>query len=102
MGFCDTVVAGFSEAGWLECLGEYVDLGFDLGRRTEGEFVDEEFGGGWGIERNCELEEESEWGIKNVSVDEWEWRGWVWLNDSVRERGVNFYLYKIEPLRVNF
>ena len=46
MGFSDTVVAGSSEAGWLECLGEYVDLGFDLGRRTEGEFVDEEFGGG--------------------------------------------------------
>ena len=46
MGFCDTVVAGLSEAGWLECLGESVDLGFDLRRRTEGEFVDEEFGGG--------------------------------------------------------
>lgn len=34
-------VARFSEAEWPECLGECVDLGFDLGGRTEGEFVDE-------------------------------------------------------------
>ena len=34
-------VAGFSEAEWPECLGECVDLGFDLGGRTEGESVDE-------------------------------------------------------------
>ena len=27
-------------------------LGFDLGGRTEGKFMDEEFGGGQGIERN--------------------------------------------------
>ena len=50
--FNDIEVAGFSEAGWSECLGESVDLGFDLGGRTEGKFVDEEFGGGQGIERN--------------------------------------------------
>ena len=41
--FNDIEVAGFSEAGWSECLGESVDLGFDLGGRTEGESVDEEF-----------------------------------------------------------
>ena len=52
VGFCDTVVAGFSEAGWPECLGKSVDLWFDLGGRTEVEFVDEEFGGGRGIEKN--------------------------------------------------
>ena len=34
-------VAGFSEAEWPECLGECVDLGFDLRGRTEGESVDE-------------------------------------------------------------
>ena len=34
-------VAGFSEVEWPECLGECVDIGFDLGGRTEGEFVDE-------------------------------------------------------------
>ena len=50
--FNDIEVAGFSEAGWSECLGESVDLGFDLGGRTEGKFVDEEFGRGQGIERN--------------------------------------------------
>ena len=33
-------VAGFSEAEWPECLGECVDLGFDLRGRTEGESVD--------------------------------------------------------------
>ena len=54
MGFSDSKVvdfnyievAGFSEAGWSECLGESVDLGFDLGGRIEGKFMDEEFGGG--------------------------------------------------------
>ena len=50
--FNDIEVAGFSEAGWSECLGESVDLGFDLGGRIEGKFMDEEFGGGRGIERN--------------------------------------------------
>ena len=45
-GFSDIEVVGFNEAGWPECLGKSVDLWFDLGRRTEGEFVDEEFGGG--------------------------------------------------------
>ena len=44
-GFNDIKVAGFSEAGWLECLGESVDLG----GRIKGEYVDEEFGGGRGI-----------------------------------------------------
>ena len=36
-------IVGFSEAEWPECLGECVDLGFDLGGRTEGESVDEEY-----------------------------------------------------------
>ena len=34
-------VAGFSEAEWPECLGECVDLGFDLGGRIEGESINE-------------------------------------------------------------
>ena len=31
--------------------------------------MNEEFGGGQGIKRNWELEEESEWGIESVFVD---------------------------------
>ena len=50
--FSDIEVVGFNEAGWPECLGKSVDLWFDLGGRTEVEFVDEEFGGGRGIEKN--------------------------------------------------
>ena len=55
VGFSDTEVASFSEVGWSKCLGESMDLE----GRTEDEFVDEEFGGGRGIEsqRNNESEE---------------------------------------------
>ena len=51
-GFSDIEVVGFNEAGWPVCLGKSVDLWFDLGGRTEAKFVDEEFGGGQGIEKN--------------------------------------------------